>query len=244
MMIDGKYLYCIIEGSQSLQFKETGLFDRRPYPISYKEIRAVVSSAPFEEIQPDAEKITNHHKIVEESRKLGTTLPVRFGIMFKSDNGVRKMLEKSYNDLKSKIVKLKDKDEYGLKIMIELLDLKKFNTASSDDPEIRKIKKEISSSGKGTAYFLKMKMDEAIKNETYKRIDQLSGYIHGELAKSAEESCLLKADFDQIMLNAAYLIKRDEISRFRKKLDKLKEKYDKDGFIFHFSGPWAPYSFC
>jgi hypothetical protein len=243
-MVDGKYLYCVMEGAQNHHFGDIGLFNNQTYTVSYKDISAVVSNTPFKEMQPDIENITAHQRVVDESRLHGTTLPVRFGIMFKSDEGVKKMLAKSYTELKSKATKLKGRDEFGLKIIMDQSDLKKFTPISQDNPEIKKIKKEISSSGKGTAYFLKMKMDEAIRNETFKKMDQLSGQIHRELTKAAEESCLLKSDFDQIVLNAAYLINRDNTTKFHQKLDSLKKKYESGGLMFHLSGPWAPYSFC
>ncbi|MGI0088457.1 MAG: GvpL/GvpF family gas vesicle protein [Nitrosotalea sp.] len=243
-MTDGRYLYCILAGIQRRNFGNIGLFGKQAYSVPYKEISAVVSNVPFKEMRPDAEIITSHQRVVEEARGRGTILPARFGIIFKSDDGVKKMLIKSYKELESKITKMEGKDEFGLKIIIDGADLRKLNLATEDNPEIKKIKREISSSGKGTAYFLKMKMDEAIKNQTYRKIDELSGKIHRELAKTSDETCLLKADFDQIMLNAAYLVNRNDTGKFHSKLDELKEKYQRDGLIFYSSGPWAPYSFC
>lgn len=241
---DGRYLYGILEVTQDHNFGNIGLFDKKTYVISYKDISAVVSNIPFKEIKPDIEAITSHQRIIDEVRSYGTVLPARFGTIFRSDDGVKKMLIKSYNDLRSKITKLKDKDEYGLKIIIDKSDLKKIELLSHQSPEIKKIKKEIVSSGKGTSYFLKMKMDEAIRNQTYKKIETLSGQIHDELVKTSKEGCLLKADFNEIILNAAYLVKRNESGPFHKKLEQLKEKYDAQGLTFHLSGPWAPYSFC
>lgn len=243
-MVDGKYLYCVREGSKNHRFSDVGLFGKQAYTIAYKDISAVVSNIPFKEMQPDVENLTAHQRVIEESRSLCTTLPVRFGIIFKTDDGVKKMLVKSYTDFKSKVTKLKDKDEFGLKIIIDKSDLKKISLVQHGSPEIEKIKKEISSAGEGTAYFLKMKMDEAIRNHTYKKIDQISGQIHSELTKASEDGCLLKSDFDQIVLNASYLIGRDQTSKFHQKLDSFKKKYESAGFIFHLSGPWAPYSFC
>ena len=243
-MIDGKYLYCILDGIQDSNFENIGLHGKKTYAISYKDISAVLSNIPFKDIKPEIDAITLHQRIIDEARLYGTILPARFGTIFRSDDGVKKMLTKSYKDLRSKITKLKDKDEYGLKIIIDKSDLKKFELLSHDTPEIKKIKKEISSSGKGTSYFLKMKMDEAIRNHTYKKIEELSGKIHEEMVKVAKESCLLKTDFDEIVLNAAYLVNRDEVGLFHKKLDQLKEKYETQGLTFHLSGPWAPYSFC
>lgn len=242
--VNGKYLYGVADGTQDFQFANKGLHGKQAYPIPYKDISAIVSNVPFKEMQPDAESITSHQMVIEESRSQATTIPVRFGIMFKSDEGVKQMLAKSYKDLRSRLTKFRGKDEFGLKIIVDLQDLKKISAQSQNTPAIKKIKKEITSSGEGTGYFLKMKMDEAIRNETYRKIEQISGEIHSEIAKTAQESCLLKSDFDQIVLNASYLIERDHYHKFHTKIDALRERFKPEGFAFHLSGPWAPYSFC
>lgn len=242
-MANGKYLYCVIDGTEGFRFAESGLLGKRAYAVPYKDISAVVSPVPLKEMQPDAESITAHQRVVEESRLQGTILPVRFGIMFNSDENVKQMLAKSYKDLKSKIVKLRDKDEFGLKIIMGESELKKF-ASESDTPEIKKLRREMTSTGKGTAYFLKMKVDEAVRNETYKRIEKMSREIHEEVARNAKEGKILKSEFDQIILNASYLIERKHSSKFQDALETLKTRYRADGLIFHLSGPWAPYSFC
>ena len=242
---DGRYVYCILEAAKIQNLGNIGLFDNDVYTIIHKDIEAVISKAPFKQMNPDADNIIAHQRVVEASRNIGTTLPIRFGIMFKSDDAVKKLLIKSYKEFKSKINKLGAKDEFGLKILIDKSDMKKLELLIQDSSdEIKKLKKEITTSGKGATYFLKMRMDEAIKNETFRKIDQLSGEIHHELSKIAYESCLLKADLEQILLNAAYLINKNDREKFNLRLKKLEERYKKHGLIFHSSGPWAPYSFC
>jgi hypothetical protein len=243
-MTDGKYLYCILDGVQDNNFGNVGLFGKKPYTVVYKDISAVLSNIPFKEIKPEIDVMTLHQRVIDESRSYGTVLPARFGTIFRFDDGVKKMLAESYKDLRSKITRLRGKDEYGLKIIIDKSDLKKIELTSHNAPEVKKIKKEMVSAGEGTAYFLKMKMNEAIRNHTYKKIETLSGQIHDEIVKTSKENCLLKSDFDEIVLNASYLVNRDEGGLFHKKLDQLKEKYEALGLTFHLSGPWAPYSFC
>ncbi len=244
-MANGRYVYCILEGEKEQKLGNIGLFDTLAYTITYRGIGAVVSSIPFKEMQPDVGNITAHQRVVEASRSLGTTLPVRFGIMFKTEEGAKKLLMKSYRDFKSKIAKFRSKDEFGVKIVMDKTDIKKnARLIENSSDEIMKIKKEISLAGDGTSYFLKMRMDEAIKNGMFRKIDQLGNGIHRELVKSAQDSCLLKADLEQIILNAAYLVDRNGYDSFNSTIERLKAKYDNDGLTFHVSGPWAPYSFC
>ncbi len=233
-----------MDGKEKCDLGYIGLFDKKVYAIPHKDISAVVSHIPFKELQPDMGAITAHQRVVEESRQRGTTLPIRFGILFKTEDGVKKMLSKSYSDFKTKIKKLDGKDEYGLKIVIEKSNLTQLESESQKLPAIQKMKKEMGDSGKGTAYFLQMKIEEAVKTETYKKIDFISGQVHKDLASFCTSNCLLKNDLEQVILNAAYLIDKKQKDAYLKKVDDLKQKYESFGLMFHLSGPWAPYSFC
>jgi hypothetical protein len=242
---EGIYVYGILEGVQRLDLGKIGLLDREVFSISHKDLSALVSSMPLKQTQSNIEQIAAHQRVIEASRDIGTILPVRFGTIFKAEEGVRKLLAGSYRRYKSKISKLKGKDEFGVKIILENGGIEKIQRLVRDESDtIKKMKEQGSTVGEGTSYFLKLRMDEAIKNETLKKIDQLRGEIHNQLANCAESSCMLESGHDQIVLNGAYLVNSNVLDSFKTQVGKLKEKYKYDGLIFHVSGPWAPYSFC
>src|SRR5437867_4073819 len=245
MTVDGRYVYCIMEGGNKQNLGSIGLFGNEVYTINHIDISAVVSKMPFKEMRPGVDSIIAHQRVVEASRDVTTTLPVRFGILFKSDQGVKKLLASSYKDFRSKINKLKDKEEFGIKLILEKENMQKIQKQVADNSqEVKKIKNEINTSGKGAAYFLKMRMNDAIKNEILKKIEKLGSEIHHDLVSCAADSSLLKADLENVILNAAYLVNKSEIEKFNDKFEKLKKKHCAHGLIFHQSGPWAPYSFC
>jgi len=242
----GRYVYCIMDGGgKSQNFGKMGLENNEVYTIPHKDISAVVGKITFKEMQPDVDSIITHQKVVEKSRSMGTTLPVRFGIMFKTDEGVKQLLVKSYNDFRSKMNKLHGKEEFGIKVILEKPGMEKIKSmVMSSSSEAKKIKREISKSGQGESYFLKMKMDESIKIETLKKIDEITGEIHNELSNIVSDSAVLKSDLQEIVLNTAYLIDKNEITKFIESVEKIKTQYKKHGLVIHQSGPWAPYSFC
>lgn len=242
----GRYVYCIMDGGgKSQSFGKIGLENNEVYTIFHKDISAVVSKIVFKEISPDVDSIIIHQKVVENSRNIRTTLPVRFGIMFKTDEGVKQLLVKSYNDFKSKMNKLHGKEEYGIKVIIEKDGMEKIkSTITENSTEVKKMKKEITKAGDGTSYFIKMRMDESIKNETLRKIDDMTSKIHSELSSIVDDSTILKSDLQEIVLNTAYLIDKNKITKFNESIRKIKTQYEKHGLVIHQSGPWAPYSFC
>ncbi len=101
-MIKGRYVYCILEGEKKSDIGNIGLFDTSVYTIGHKDLNAIVSVIPFKETQANVDNIVAHQRVVEASRKIGTTLPVRFGVIIKTEDGVKNLLAKSYKDFRSK----------------------------------------------------------------------------------------------------------------------------------------------
>ena len=141
---------------------------------------------------------------------------------------------------------LHHKDEYGMKVILNKDDLVKFRkTVELESESIRKFKDEIASAANsGRAYFLKMKLQDAVKTETLKRIETVSSTIHRELSSVSSNSTLLKSDVSQVILNVSYLVDRNNTLLFEQKVAELTQRFAASGLELHKSGPWAPYSFC
>jgi len=242
---EGRYLYCILEGAEAKNLGKVGIQGEEVRVLPYESVGAVISPIPFSEMESNLENILVHQKVVELARGIGTTLPVRFGILFKTEDGVKKLLVKSYESYRTKLRKLKDKDEFGVKVILNDAGLKRIReSVEAQSEEVAVTKRNLPKSGRGTSYLLNLKIEEAIKNQLYKKIEELSQQIYTRLGAPADERTVLKSDHDQIILNAAYLINRREIERFQKEVEAVKRDFGWEGLIVHTSGPWAPYSFC
>lgn len=247
MDMDGRYIYCIVdwgENRPAANFGNIGIGENAVYTIGHRDIAAVVSTIPFKQMESNLNDIVAHQRVVEAAREARTVLPVRFGVILKSEEGVKKLLAGSYKDYGAKLATLRGKDEIGIKVLLNKSSLKKIEAQAEQSEEIRKIKQEISASKPGTSYFLKLRLQDAIKNETLMKIDKMIGEINNSLAKGAEDRRLLKNDVDEIVLNAAYLVDRGKTRAFDARVKELKERFEGEGMTIHKSGPWAPYSFC
>jgi hypothetical protein len=247
MEMEGRYIYCIIDWGEKKpigNFGNIGIGENAIYTIDYKDIAAVVSTIPFKQMESSMDDIVAHQRVVEAARETKTVLPVRFGVILKNEEGIKKLLASSYKDYRAKLSSLRGKDEIGIKVLLNKSSLKKIKEQAEQSEEIRKIKQEISSAKPGTSYFLKLRLEDAMKNETLMKIDKMVGEINGSLAEAAVERRLLRNDVGEIALNAAYLVDRNKIATFDKKVKELRDRFEKEGMTLHRSGPWAPYSFC
>ena len=244
MTTEGRYLYCVAEGVGD-GLGNIGISGKEVMGVAYRDLTAIVSPIPFKTIEASLDNIMVHQKVVEVCRSKTTTLPVRFGVIFKNEDGVKDMLSKSYEDYRTKLEKLRGKDEYGAKVIIDEAGLKRIKAeVETGSDELRKLNRAVEKASKGTSYLLKIKMEEALRTETAKRIEEMSRAVHGELVRAALQGSLLKTEHEQIVLNAAYLVDHSRRDEFQEEAEKVKRKYEKQGLTIHLSGPWAPYSFC
>ena len=249
----GLYIYCVMNKTETKGPKakksKPGIKNQQIYEIGYKDLSAVVSNFPLDQLKANMDDVIAHQKVVENVRmKAGTTiLPVRFGTILKNQEEVTNLLSKSYNEYKSKLSKLSGKDEFGLKVLITNTTREKLKElVEAESKEIKKMKDNISSlsdNSSGSTYLLKLNLEDAIKNGISKKIETLANEIHQPFVQISEEYNLLKADIEQIILNAAYLVNQNNATAFKSNFQKLKKAYGSVGLILHMSGPWAPYSF-
>ena len=241
---EGRYLYCVTEGTGDA-FGKIGLTCKEVFGVAYKDIAGIVSTIPFKTIESTLTSILTHQQVVEACTAKATTLPVRFGVIFKNEEGVKELLAKSYSSYRAKIEELRGKEEFGAKVILDEAGLKKIRAeVEKESEELGKLRKSMAKATRGTLYLLKIKMDEALRSETAKRIGDVSGAVHNELGRAAVQSTLLKSDHEQIILNGAYLVDRSKQSEFQSEAEKIMGKFGKQGLTIHVSGPWAPYSFC
>jgi Gas vesicle synthesis protein GvpL/GvpF len=242
---EAQYLYCIVEADRAPKLGKVGIMEGQVAAVPYKEIAALVSPVPYGELESNLANIMAHQKVVELAREASTTLPVRFGVIFKTRDGVKELLTKSYASYTSKLAKLKGKDEYGVKVIITSEGMKQLTQlVGKESSEVNKLVRDTAKAKKGTAYLLKLKADEALRTETLKRLEEVSESVDAKLARVATDSQRLKSDHEQIVLNASYLVERGEAIKLKEAADMASSEIKKMGLELHMSGPWAPYSFC
>src|SRR5687768_4203669 len=128
MAMDGRYIYCIINWGEKKpigNFGNIGIGENPVYTIDYKDIAAVVSTIPFKQMDWNMNDIVAHQRVVEAAREVDTVLPVRFGVILKNEEGIKKLLAGSYKDYRSKLTSLRGKDEIGIKVLLSKSSLKK-----------------------------------------------------------------------------------------------------------------------
>jgi len=238
---DGRYVYCIIECDKRKSFGAIGIGGHREvYTVSYKDVSAVVSDTPLVEYEPIEENALTHMNVIQRVMQEHTVLPLRFCTIFKGDVGLRSALARLYHESKTELRRLEDKVELGVKVLWHpdraAEEVRKMND------RIRTLEEEMKGKTPGIGYLLKIKLDEALKEELNRMTEEYSAIIFKELknhALEARQSQLI----GHMILNAAFLMHKSSENDFRSAVEIITERHRPNGLEFLCSGPWPPFNF-
>ncbi|HEY7474906.1 MAG TPA: GvpL/GvpF family gas vesicle protein [Vicinamibacterales bacterium] len=237
---EGKYVYCIVRSESQLLFGPLGIGSEpaEVHTVNYRDLAAVVSNTPMVVQDPTRENVLAHQRVNETVMKNHTVLPMSFGTVFKTGDDIVELLRSAYDAFTDVLSKMKDKFEFGLKVLWEREAI--IREIEDEDEDIRRLKGEISSQ-KGSTYFARMQYGRLIDQALQARSERYVAEIFGALRDVSVASRSNKPIGDRMIMNAAFLVARDRELAFDARVKEIGQRYDK--LTFKYSGPWPPYNF-
>ena len=269
----GFYIYCVRGGAGP-----EGVASRRPYGVKkikskgvdfgskakafpFQDIEAIASKVDLskfnaktikEKLQEDAKwtekNVKRHHKVIAEAEISGAVIPMKFGTLYKTKKNLEAMLKKHYAKFKALLLRLKDKQEWGVKGYLEY---KKFGEIlKNKNKEIRALEKKRSSVPEGMKWYVDKKSDELVASQIEREVEERLSRIIDQLEKQAAGirlNDLLPKEISEpgkdMILNTACLVSNDRLEAFRSLLRSLARECDAAGITLILTGPWPPYNF-
>ena len=237
----GKYVYCIIRSDRSREFGSIGIGGgQRVYTVGFNNLAAVVSDTPIVIYDPTRENVLAHEFVNETVMREHTVIPMSFGTVFRSEDDVGELLKSTHQAFSDVLDKMRDKIEFGLKILWERDRV--IANIERDNDEIRRLKDEISRHTASSTYFARMQLGRLIEGALEEMSTRYVADIHDSLKPVAVASRSNKPIGDLMILNAAFLVDRSQEQAFDDKVKEVGRKYE-DLLRFKYSGPWPPYNF-
>jgi len=236
----GKYVYCIINSDKPLRFGPIGIGADPPevYTIQYKSLAAVVSDAPLEVLDSTRDNVLAHERVNETVMHDHTVIPMSFGTIFKTHDDIVELLRSAFDAFGDVLNKMQNKLEFGLKVLWDPDQAVK--EIESEDQDISRLKKEISAQ-KGPTYFARMQYGRLVDSALQARSERHVANILNELRDVSVASRINKPIGDKMIMNAAFLISRNQEQAFDKKIKDIAARLDQ--LTFKYTGPWPPYNF-
>jgi hypothetical protein len=237
----GKYVYCIIREKHERDFGQIGIGGHgRVYTVHHHDLAAVVSDTPIVIYDPTRENVLAHEFVNETVMREFTVIPMSFGTVFRSEEDVSELLRSTYQAFTDVLDKMRDKIEFGLKILWDR-DKVVANIESEND-EIRRLKDEITRNAASSTYFARMQLGRLIEAALEETSNRYVSEVHDALKPVAVASRSNKVIGDRMILNAAFLVDRGRSEEFDERVREVSRKFE-NLLTFKYTGPWPPYNF-
>jgi len=233
-----KYLHCVINGKvPKNRFNNLkGMEEKAVHTVCHGNLSCLVSDTACDHYPLWREHIIGHQRPIEEAMKCYDVLPFSFSNIANTEAQVEeKILKERSSEFERLFQEFGGKTEVGLKALWP--DMKSvFQKINEKSPELQRLKKnhcltyqQKIFAGELVGKLLKEKKEE----EARIMLEAVEG-----LSEDFKEAQLIG---ENMILNAAFLIKKDQKKPFDQKIGKL-EKKRKD-IKFCYSGPFPLYNF-
>jgi len=245
MSEEGTYIYGIIEESRGKQFSLDDAIGNGISTISYKDLTAVVSSTPvtsYDRFDQSlvASELKTHQLILESIMHDHTVIPISFGIIAKSENNVKQLLETAYVDFKDMLQEIDNKIELNVQVICYEAGI--LNEIVSKSDTVKRLRQELLSASVENTDRQKLEVGKAVASA----LDELKGEYTNDILNTLKEiavnSCPGKLGDVNMIVNESFLVARSLEAAFDRKIDQLAEKYE-GRLKFKYIGPMPPYSF-
>jgi len=236
----GRYVYCVIPAQRELSFGPIGIGNdpAEVYTVNYRDIAAVTSATPLEVYDPTRENVLAHERVNESVMRDFTVIPMSFGTVFKTDQDIVELLKTAYDAFRDVLEKMKNKLEFGLKVLWEPEAV--ISEIEKDHDNLRLLRQEISSQ-EGSTYFARMQYGRLVDSLLQERSEAVAGEILAGLRDVAVASRINKPIGEKMILNAAFLVARQVEEDFDARVRAIGARYEH--LTFKYTGPWPPYNF-
>lgn len=239
---DGVYIYGITAAGRAKSFAAPGIGERgdKLYAICSAGLAAVVSDSPVVKYSVSRENMLAHERAVEEVMKEQTVLPARFCTIAADGETVKKILAKEQARFADLLKKMEGKRELGLKAVFREEFIYKDILAKHD--AIRQLKEALISQPPAKTHQQRMAVGEMVEQALVSAREKYQEAILDILRPLAEDVKINNDYGERMLLNAAFLVKKDKEAAFDHQVNVLGEKYTgKIKFIY--VGPLPPFNF-
>ncbi|GER86465.1 hypothetical protein KDW_06270 [Dictyobacter vulcani] len=213
-----------------------------------KNLYAVLAQTPGVVNNEDGAILQAHEHVIDTIMQHTTIVPLKFGTILKDKRAAVKLLVEQGEDFKALLAKFEGKVECGLKVYVDIQVA--IQHITRHDPELARQQEQQESLSKGTAYLFARKREEQLKDRANAELSRIGEHIFttfGTAAFEMKQNDLLAQKVTgkkkEMILNAAYLVGRDNVVAFQEQAKKITAQYSPLELELEFSGPWPPYNF-
>ena len=220
------YVYCLAGNIDALKAPAVGISGAPVELLKVQDFALLVSRLAGESALVTRENVLTHDTVVRSVLHETTPLPFRFGSVV-TEQQLDSYLNTHRADLKAKLAQVRGCVEMSVKIISNTVQGEFTERADDEGPGAR---------------FLKQKRREILGGERRtEEAKQVAAWLNQQLAKYVEQEEVSLCPTEKLIVAAAHLISRDDVTEYRERLADARKTRPELHFLV--SGPWPPYTF-
>lgn len=244
----GLYIYAVVRAGGTRDFGRIGIGEEASLvrTIECGELAAVCSQSPLLEYATLAREKTVRDLVVHQlviERVMGScpVLPVKFGTMSANEAEVSAFLREGSVLLCEQLARLQDQIELDVVASWELARV--LPQVYRANRQLQEKQRELAARGEGVGIEEKVALGRSVSQALAEQKERYRQQILGALGRVGTETCLHAVASDDMLLNAAFLLEKQQEERFHQLVQDLDQNLQ-DAINFRVVGPLPPYSFA
>jgi len=235
----GKYLYGFVRAEFEPDGELLGLAGAPVRTLRHREIAALVSDHPVEQLSLLRRNLEPHHRVVRQVSLQTTLIPASFGHVSSGEEEVGRLLCVNYEEIREELERLAGKAEMGVKLLWDVDNI--FEFFVSCDRELKNRRDRVFGKSRVTLEE-KLELGAFFEKRLKQERERLGNQLIDALRLLAAEVRVNPPTDEKLVLNAAFLIERAREKEFEEALYRAANLFDSN-YALDYSGPWPPYSF-
>ncbi|MFQ5915304.1 MAG: GvpL/GvpF family gas vesicle protein [Nitrospinota bacterium] len=238
MTAAGFYVYCVADGPTGPTIGRKGLQGKEVMQVSHRDVRLLWSEMDAKPAFAEGDVLA-HEAVVELAWAHSAVLPMRFGTVFPAREALPEILARLYPRFRVSLDRLAGKVEVGVKVLWEAEAIKEELRALR--PGTERCSENLNGGSPAKSYLWRRFQEHLLERGLKEKAADVAGEVNTSLQPWASEAEVKVLRTENLLMSAAYLVRRDRLEGFRTQLGRVKEAQPRLKFLF--SGPWPPYSF-
>jgi hypothetical protein len=235
------YVYGILSRSDARGLPVAGVKGSSVRTVAHGELAALVSDLDGETLSA-AREVRAHWRVLEETAKDATVLPVRFGTVMESDRAVRAgLLELNAETLAGLLRELAGRVQLSLKGHYDEKPLLREVVAGSRP--IAKLRERVRALPDEAGYYDSIRLGELVAAEVARRREDDARLVLDRLEPLAVATRAQPASRPDTAFDLAFLVERDDLDAFSRAVVEVGDELG-DRIRIRYVGPLPPYSFA
>jgi hypothetical protein len=234
------YIYGVLAAREAAWAACPGLFGGKVTTLQAGDLAALVSEAGQDPIARTRRNMLAHTSVLECAMAQATILPLRFGTVAPGAGALCACIAANRSAFRGALRDIDGQVELGLKASWRTGVV--FNDIVDQDHGLRQLRDRLRSRPAGETYYERIELGRRVEAALSSRRASDAAAIMSELLPLAERNAELRTHDEDMILNHAFLVRRDAESDFDAAVARIAERFG-DRMEFRYVGPVPPFNF-